>query len=413
VYAHRSGNLKDTNKDGDPNDTSSADGDYADIIAQPNAYDIDIGVTLDAKSSMTNVLRYVGSRWWERDYDIVAGNTGAIDTIAERLVRDVLAGTGRIQAWSDDPYNVSGTYNVNPANEGAEWRALWALRIDTNGVAPFNRPAGWDTDRDGMPDAWEIEHGLDPNVANNNADFDNDFYSDLEEYLNEIAAWPAPGPIHFTEDETSRYASIFNWRVHGVPVNISGIGSLPTSSLWQPGRFDTAVISNASVVIDAVGQHAGTLKLLSGATLNITNGWLKANSLDIGAGCALNVASGGVLRLTGSGSIVLGPGATFTNAGMLDVISWNGTLPAGLVNTGTVLDRSSIRVDSARVNGQAFEVSLQGFRGHSYQLQVRDEPSIGAWQNVGVRVYGPDSLITLTDAGGVGGLQKYYRVAVD
>ena len=43
-----------------------------------------------------------------------------------------------------------------------------------------------DYDGDGMPDAWEIAHGLNPNVPNSNGDFDNDGYTDLEEYLNEI-----------------------------------------------------------------------------------------------------------------------------------------------------------------------------------------------------------------------------------
>lgn len=45
------------------------------------------------------------------------------------------------------------------------------------GVAPL------DTDRDGMPDAWESERGLNPNVADNNGDDDGDGYTNIEEYL--------------------------------------------------------------------------------------------------------------------------------------------------------------------------------------------------------------------------------------
>jgi hypothetical protein len=295
-----------------------------------------------------------------------------------------------------------------------EWRAMLALRADSNTfAAPFNWPAGRDTDQDGMPGCWEAEHELDPGVANNNDDFDNDGYTDLEEYINDVAAWPAPGEIVFTGATNNRYALIHNWRVTGVPVNISGIGNLPTSSPWQPSRYDTAVISNASVVIDAVGQHAGTLALQSDATLGITSGWLKANSLNIGAGCALNVMPGGALRLAGVGSIILGAGATFTNAGVLDVISWNGTLPAELVNSGTILDRSSIRIHSSNFNGQDFEVSIQGHRGHGYLLQICDHPASGVWQDVGSRVCGADEPITLIDGGGASGQQRFYRVAVD
>lgn len=42
-----------------------------------------------------------------------------------------------------------------------------------------------DTDKDGMPDAWEIKYGLDPqNPADGKADADGDGYTNVEEYLN-------------------------------------------------------------------------------------------------------------------------------------------------------------------------------------------------------------------------------------
>jgi hypothetical protein len=44
-----------------------------------------------------------------------------------------------------------------------------------------------DTDRDGMPDAWEKAHGLNPNnSADRNADRNGDGYTNLEEYLNSL-----------------------------------------------------------------------------------------------------------------------------------------------------------------------------------------------------------------------------------
>ncbi len=52
-----------------------------------------------------------------------------------------------------------------------------------------HRPEGWDTDRDGMPDSWETQNGLDPNdPADGAQDSDRDGYTNLEEYLNELAA---------------------------------------------------------------------------------------------------------------------------------------------------------------------------------------------------------------------------------
>ncbi|HYO97548.1 MAG TPA: pectate lyase [Polyangiaceae bacterium] len=49
--------------------------------------------------------------------------------------------------------------------------------------------APMDSDRDGMSDAWETQHGLSPsNMSDGNADADADGYTNLEEYLNELAA---------------------------------------------------------------------------------------------------------------------------------------------------------------------------------------------------------------------------------
>lgn len=424
TYAYVSGNLKDINEDGIPQFTTSADSDFTTITSQSAAYDVNIGLTLSAPNAFTNVLRYVGSRWWTRPYNFTLGNNNAITTndiaayVDERLIHETITGTGKIIAWADDPFN-------DDPNEGVEWRELLALRADpVTGAAPFNRPAGWDTDGDGIPDDWEIEHGLNPYVADNNGDFDNSGYSNLEKYLHDIAAWPAPADILFTGTNNNRYAGIFNWQVNGVTVNITGLGLVTTSSHWQPSRYDTAIISNATVVVDAVGQNAGILRLTNNATLNITNGWLKiADRLEIGAGCTNNViltgqlvvtnnlVNNGVLRLTGSAALTVG--GTFTNNGVLDLMTWSGSLPAGFVNTGTVLDRSLIRVDSVELNGSDFKVKIQGYRGHNYQLQYLDDLPGGSWANIGAPVAGADALITFTHTNGATAQRRLYRVAVD
>ena len=70
-------------------------------------------------------------------------------------------GTGKI---IDDPKQVGGWPNL------------------ARGTAPA------DSDRDGMSDAWERQHGFNPNNASDrNGDADNDGYTNLEEYLNELA----------------------------------------------------------------------------------------------------------------------------------------------------------------------------------------------------------------------------------
>jgi hypothetical protein len=41
-----------------------------------------------------------------------------------------------------------------------------------------------DSDGDGMPDEWEMAMGLNPQVADDSGDMDNDGYTNIEEYIN-------------------------------------------------------------------------------------------------------------------------------------------------------------------------------------------------------------------------------------
>ena len=46
-------------------------------------------------------------------------------------------------------------------------------------------PPPADSDRDGLPDAWETKHGFNPqDAADGNQDADSDGYANLEEFLN-------------------------------------------------------------------------------------------------------------------------------------------------------------------------------------------------------------------------------------
>jgi len=83
------------------------------------------------------------------------------DAVDERIVSEAKSGTGRI---IDSQWEVGG----------------WPVYRST-------RPPA-DRDRDGMPDAWETAHGLNPeDAADAAADRDGDGYTNLEEYLNELA----------------------------------------------------------------------------------------------------------------------------------------------------------------------------------------------------------------------------------
>jgi len=176
--------------------------------------------------------------------------------------------------------------------------------------------------------------------------------------------------------------------------------------------------------VDAVGQHAGILRLTSNATLNITGGWLKlADSLSIASNCLAvvkpssrlevsnNLVNAGTLRL--SGNAVLSVGGTLTNTGVLDIMAWTGTLPGGFVNLGTVLDRSLVQISSAGLNTSNFNLTIQGYSAHNYQLQSRDDLLSGSWTNLGAAIAGTNAPINFTDSFPAGTRRRFYRVAID
>lgn len=80
------------------------------------------------------------------------------DAVDARIVQEIETGKGRI---------------INSQNEVGRWPGY-----------PQKTPPA-DNDRDGMPDAWELAYGLEPNGDwNSRQDLDWDGYTNLEEFLN-------------------------------------------------------------------------------------------------------------------------------------------------------------------------------------------------------------------------------------
>ena len=268
---YQAGNLKDINKDGDANDgvattasnSSSTTFDFRRVTVQASAYTQVpyYGVTDSATDAYNRVLNYVGANWNVRN------------SIDSRIVNEVRTGTGQIMAFNDPTH-------------GTEWNALLALRSTTNGgvggTGAYARAANWDSDGDGMSDVWESAHGLNPNAADNNGDYDGDGYTNLEEYINELGEFPAPKPLVFNP-AGGRYELAANWDIN-----------------WQPSRYDEAQVNAGVATITTVGQHTGILRLGTNAgdhgELDITGGWLKAHT---GIVIGNTPTSQGILRLSG------------------------------------------------------------------------------------------------------------------
>jgi pectate lyase len=89
------------------------------------------------------------------------------DSVDERFIADLRAGRGRL---------------LNSQKEVGGWDPYPEIR----------RPAGWDTDGDGMPDEWERKRGLDPRNPADGKTAGPNLYTNLEEYLNGLVAAGAP-----------------------------------------------------------------------------------------------------------------------------------------------------------------------------------------------------------------------------
>ncbi len=107
------------------------------------------------------------------------GNTlPVLDDHDVRVIRETLNGTTTYKG------SVSGAAGL-PDKES-----------DVGGYENYGnekRAADWDSDGDGLPNWWETAEGLDPSSASGdfleaNTDFDGDGYTELEEYLNFMAA---------------------------------------------------------------------------------------------------------------------------------------------------------------------------------------------------------------------------------
>jgi hypothetical protein len=96
----------------------------------------------------------------------------------------VTAGAG---ALPHDPVDRDVLADVTSLGAAGDlWTHQTATGLDNGGYGTIaGGTARTDTDRDGMPDAWETAHGLNPaSAADSTGDFDHTGYTNLEKYLN-------------------------------------------------------------------------------------------------------------------------------------------------------------------------------------------------------------------------------------
>jgi hypothetical protein len=183
VYMSGNRIISNSNYDYSPTDTHMEglfkiwSGVSPDVYATPNATAealyresspfADLGVPIEklgTDAAYNDVLANVGANAFLN----ADGTVGRyLDTMDNHYINDTKNGT----MWN------GGTTYVNKTDQSA---LIYP-------VLPENtRPAGYDTDGDGMPNIWEIANGYNPEINDSAEDRDGDGYTNLEEFLNAV-----------------------------------------------------------------------------------------------------------------------------------------------------------------------------------------------------------------------------------
>ena len=124
----------------------------------------------------------------QQAYDLVLANAGATlpkrDTIDRRIVYEA---ANRIATYS----GYTHAYELKYGLDTTVPHGIIDSQTDVGGWPVLNSvQAPADSDHDGMPDDWEIAHGLNPYDPSDRNIIGTSGYTKLEEYLNELAGTP-------------------------------------------------------------------------------------------------------------------------------------------------------------------------------------------------------------------------------
>ena len=248
--------------------------------------------------------------------------------------------------------------------------------------------------------------------------------------LNDADFWL--GRSHYTADETASasYNEVRIWNLvfseseresrHTLGPNQTGpipnrtvTGRLPQGGGLQLGETGTFDASGEIVQIGSLAGGSGSKLVLGGGTLTLADTGTDPETAFAGSFSGPGtVVNHGVLRLVGNSP--LPPGVSLVNHGLLDILTWQGTLPAGFVNNGTVLDRHSLKIDEIQRQTSGVRLRFKPYRGHQYRVQSAENLEAGSWQDTGIVVEGGDGqAVDRFIPVEAGTARRFWRLAVE
>lgn len=98
------------------------------------------------------------------------------------------------------------------------------------------------------------------------------------------------------------------------------------------------------------------------------------------------------------------------NNGVLDLMTAGGVLPPNLINNGTVLDASAVRLTDWSRTNNSFTLTIASYAGHTYTLQTTEDVANG-WTDLETRAGTAGQNLVFTHDGGPW-TRRYYRIKV-
>ncbi|WP_422858764.1 thrombospondin type 3 repeat-containing protein [Flagellimonas sp. S174] len=122
------------------------------------------------------------------------------------------------------------------------------------------RPPGYDTDGDGLPNDWEIANGTDPNVMDHDSDIDGNGYPNIEDFANGVdlltsgpngSSIPVTGIVWNNDNQTVNVGGFLDLQYTFQPIN-------PSDKTFTLTSSNTSVVNNSGGI---VGTGTATLTI--------------------------------------------------------------------------------------------------------------------------------------------------------
>lgn len=256
-YFYVNGNVLDRRSDITANNKTGvsvdANGHLVDSILTPRkfytdewTFDVNAYTILDKMKSA------------EDAYTETVNKAGCIvrDSVENRIISETKNGT----ATYSGTWNNGGQYGILDDPSDAEM----ALADDGTYYCPTakaseTRPDGWDSDGDGMPDAWETANGFNPNDAADGNYINAEGYTALEKYIDSLMGEEITGEFKTSGIMRVENAVKFNVTVNGKQITVSGEEGITEIHVFDlNGRCRLTTAANGTTTVNASSLESGT-----------------------------------------------------------------------------------------------------------------------------------------------------------